>query len=100
MPAYAKAIAAAIGAGITAAISYYPHASWIPIAAALCTVLATYAMPNVPKNSEQNMAAAVPAKVAETAPQEVLPESPIIYYPNYYTPETKHLPDFNERVGL
>ena len=46
---YAKAVSAAIGAGLTAALSYYPHASWIPIAAAVCTLLATYAVPNVPK---------------------------------------------------
>ena len=48
---YAKAIAAAIGAGLTAAISYYPHVAWLPAALAVATVLATYAIPNAPKQS-------------------------------------------------
>lgn len=48
---YAKAITAAIGAGVTAAISYYPHATWLPIVSAVLTLLATYAIPNVPSSN-------------------------------------------------
>ena len=51
MTQYAKAIAAAIGAGLTAAISYYPHVAWLPAALAAVTVLATYAIPNAPKQN-------------------------------------------------
>lgn len=53
MSGYAKAIAAAIGAGLTAAITYYPHAAWIPIATAICTALATYHIGNEPQKSTQ-----------------------------------------------
>ncbi len=46
---YAKAIVTAIGVGLTLAITYYPHASWIAIASAVVTALATYAVPNAKK---------------------------------------------------
>lgn len=65
---YAKAITAAIGAGITAAISYYPHASWIPIASAICTLLATYAIPNVAKTPVSPAQLSVPDENNVPAP--------------------------------
>lgn len=53
----AKAITTAIGSALTVAITYYPHGTWIPIASAIATVLATYAIPNTvasPKVSTVN----------------------------------------------
>ena len=65
-----KAIAAAIGAGLTAAISFYPHAGWIPIATAVCTMLATYHIGNTPPDT-------TPAATTETNESSV---RPTVYY--------------------
>lgn len=88
---YAKAIAAAIGAGLTAALSYYPHASWIPIASAICTLLATYAIPNAAKPSAPE---SMPVHSPDTVPNQVQKT----YNPNpgYAVPE--YYETFNERV--
>lgn len=89
---YAKAIAAAIGAGLTAALSYYPHASWIPIASAICTLLATYAIPNVAKPPMATGQLTVPNDNTIPAEiQNVVSQNPGDFVPAYY--ET-----FNERV--
>lgn len=92
---YAKAIAAAIGAGLTAALSYYPHASWIPIASAICTLLATYAIPNAAKPSAPNMAPEpMPVHSPDTVPNQV--QEAVNTNPGYAV--SQYYETFNERV--
>lgn len=49
MSAYAKAVAAMIGSGLTAAVALYPNATWIPIVIAVLTPLAVLSVPNAAK---------------------------------------------------
>lgn len=46
-----KAYAALIGSVLTALIATTDVPNWVPIVAAVCTAVATYAMPNKPKRS-------------------------------------------------
>lgn len=52
MGAYAKAIAAMLGSGLTAAVALYPNATWVPIAIAILTPLTVLAVPNAPKKTK------------------------------------------------
>jgi uncharacterized protein GlcG (DUF336 family) len=57
--AYAKAYAALIGAILTAVISSSttPLPAWVGVVAAVCTAVATYAVPNKPRLSRSDRAA-------------------------------------------
>ena len=64
MSKYAKAVTTALGIALTVAVTYYPHASWIPIATALGTVLGVYAVPNAGTRDKME----VPIKHTEIIP--------------------------------
>lgn len=53
MSKYAKAVAAAILAGLTAAASFWPGNHWVTIAIAVVTVLAVYFVPNSTGGTKQ-----------------------------------------------
>lgn len=93
----AKAIATAIGTGLTAAISYYPHAGWIPIAAAICTAMAVYAIPNSPKKVPEN-GSPVPGNLPAQN-REATDTAPVLGGESLLPGMTETVQNFYERVN-